>query len=85
MGLFNRLFGQKPQDAPPERVSESVATMETYLRGIFGFIGVTDIRVIRIQGTMQNKPEQIEADTRKAIAEASDAAMEFAGKVAVKV
>ena len=39
MGLFNRMFGQKPQDAPPERVSESVATMETYLRGIIAHYG----------------------------------------------
>jgi hypothetical protein len=39
MGLFNRLFGQKLQDAPPERVSESVATMETYLRGIMTHYG----------------------------------------------
>ena len=34
---------------------------------------------------MQNKPEQVEADTRKAIAEASDAAMEFAGEAAMLV
>ena len=40
MGLFNRLFGQKlPPDAPPERVSESVATMEQYLRGIMSHYG----------------------------------------------
>jgi hypothetical protein len=39
MGLFNRLFGQKPQDAPPERVSESVAAMETYLRSIMARYG----------------------------------------------
>jgi FMN-dependent NADH-azoreductase len=51
---------------------------ETYLRGIFGFIGFTDIRAIRIQGTLQNGPEQVEADTRKAIAEAAAAAKEFA-------
>ena len=51
---------------------------ETYLRGVFGFIGFTDIRTIRIQGTMQNKPEQVEADTRRAIAEAAAAAKDFA-------
>jgi len=50
---------------------------ETYLRGIFGFIGFTDIRAIRIQGTMQNSPEQVEAETRKATAEAAAAANNF--------
>ena len=64
---------------------ETFDFQESYLRGIFGFIGFTDIRAIHIQGTLQNKPEQIEADTRKAIAEASDAAMEFAGEVAMRV
>ncbi len=64
---------------------ETFDFQETYLRGIFGFIGFTDIRTIYIQGTLQNKPEQVEADTRKAIAEASDAAMEFAGEVAMRV
>ena len=42
MGFFNRLFGQKsppPPDAPPERVSEPVATMEQYLRGIMSHYG----------------------------------------------
>jgi hypothetical protein len=39
MGLFNRLFGQKPPDAPPERVSESVAMMEQYLRGTMTHYG----------------------------------------------
>ena len=64
---------------------ETFDFQETYLRSIFGFIGFTDIRAIHIQGTLQNKPEQVEADTRKAIAEASDAAMEFAGEVAMQV
>lgn len=64
---------------------ETFDFQEPYLRAIFGFIGFTDIRAIHIQGTLQNKPEQVEADTRKAIAEASDAAMEFAGAVAVDV
>jgi FMN-dependent NADH-azoreductase len=58
---------------------------EPYLRTIFGFIGFTDIRTVYIQGTQKNKPEQVEADTRKAVAEASDAAMEFAGQVAMQV
>jgi FMN-dependent NADH-azoreductase len=56
----------------------------SYLRCIFGFIGFTDIRTVYIQGTLQNKPEQVEADTRKAIAEASDAAMEFAGEALMR-
>ena len=64
---------------------ETFDFQETYLRSIFGFIGFTDIRTIHIQGTLQNKPEQIEADTRKAIAEASDAAMEFAGEAVMRV
>ena len=64
---------------------ETFDFQETYLRSIFGFIGFTDIRAIHIQGTLQNKPEQVEADTDKAIAEATDAAMEFAGEVAMPV
>ena len=42
MGLFNRLFGNKPTpqpDAPAERVSESVATMERYLSDIRSHYG----------------------------------------------
>jgi hypothetical protein len=40
MGLLNRLFGQKPPpDAPPERIQESIATMEKYLRGIMSHYG----------------------------------------------
>jgi FMN-dependent NADH-azoreductase len=58
---------------------------ESYLRSIFGFIGFSDIRTICIQGTQQNKPEQIEADVRKAIAEASDAAIEFSGEALMRV
>jgi FMN-dependent NADH-azoreductase len=65
--------------------SQTFDFQEPYLRCIFGFIGFTDIRAIHIQGTLQNKPAQVEADTRKAIAEASDAAMEFAGEVAMRV
>ena len=64
---------------------ETFDFQESYLRCIFGFIGFTDIRTIYIQGTLQNKPEQVEADTRKAVAEASDAAMEFAGEMALQV
>lgn len=50
---------------------------ETYLRGIFGFIGFTGIKSIYVQGTLQNKPEQIEADTRKAMDDAANAALQF--------
>ena len=57
---------------------------ESYLRCIFGFIGFTDIRTVCIQGTMQS-PEQVEVATRKAIAEASLAAEEFAGELAMHV
>jgi FMN-dependent NADH-azoreductase len=57
---------------------ETFDFQESYLRCIFGFIGFTDIRAIHIQGTLQNKPEQVEADTRKAIAEASVTATDFA-------
>ncbi len=50
---------------------------ESYLRGIFGFIGFTSIKSVYIQGTLMNKPEQVEADTRKAMDDASNAAMQF--------
>ena len=40
MGLFNRLFGQsKPAEAPPERIKESVATLERFVRGIMNHYG----------------------------------------------
>lgn len=40
MGFFNRLFGQKEvPEAPSERISESVATMEQYVRGIMSHYG----------------------------------------------
>lgn len=56
---------------------ETFDFQETYLRGIFGFIGFTDVRVIHIQGTLQNSPEQVEADSRQAIDEAIAAARTF--------
>jgi FMN-dependent NADH-azoreductase len=59
---------------------ETFDFQESYLRCIFGFIGFTNIRTICIQGTMQSSREQLETDTRKALAEASDAARTFAGK-----
>jgi FMN-dependent NADH-azoreductase len=68
---------------PGNNPNETYDFQESYLRCIFGFIGFTDIRTICIQGTLQNKPEQIAADTRKAIDEASAAAHEFAGEVAL--
>jgi FMN-dependent NADH-azoreductase len=57
---------------------ETFDFQETYLRGIFGFIGFTDIRAIHVQGTLQSKAEQLEAETQKAIAEAAAAARTFA-------
>jgi FMN-dependent NADH-azoreductase len=67
---------------PEGNPCETFDFQETYLRGVFGFIGFTDIRAIHVQGTMQNSPEQVEADTRKAIAEAAAAAKNFIGKTA---
>jgi FMN-dependent NADH-azoreductase len=70
---------------PTGNPCETFDFQETYLRAVFGYIGFTDIRAVRIQGTLQNKPDQVEADTRKAMAEAADAAMAFAGEVAMQV
>jgi hypothetical protein len=40
MGLLNRLFGQKPPpEAPPERIGETITTMQQYLRGITSHYG----------------------------------------------
>ena len=39
MGLLDRLFGKKQRDAPPERVSESVATLEQYIGAIMSHYG----------------------------------------------
>jgi len=64
---------------------ETFDFQESYLRTIFGFIGFTDIRTVAIQGTLQSKPEQLEADLRRAIAEAQDIAHEFAGEAALQV
>ncbi|MGD0382560.1 MAG: NAD(P)H-dependent oxidoreductase [Thermoguttaceae bacterium] len=64
----------------PGNPCETYDFQETYLRCIFGFIGFTDISAIRIQGTMQNKPEQVEAEIGKIIAQATAAAREFAGE-----
>ena len=64
----------------PGNPCETYDFQETYLRCIFGFIGFTDIRTIRIQGTMQNKPEQFEAEIGKIIAQAASSAREFAGE-----
>jgi len=50
---------------------------ESYLRAIFAFIGFTNIRSVLIQGTLMNKPEQVEADTRKAMDDAGNAALQF--------
>ncbi len=61
----------------PGNPSETYDFQETYLRGIFGFIGFTDIKTIYVQGTLQNKPEQVEADARAALAAARQAAAGF--------
>ena len=63
---------------------ETLDYQETYLRTIFGFIGFTDIRSVAIQGTLQKKPEQLEADLRQAIAAAREAVPEFAGEMALR-
>jgi FMN-dependent NADH-azoreductase len=63
----------------PGDPTQSYDFQETYLRGIFGFIGFTDIRSVRIQGTLEHPREQVEADTQKAIAEAVAAVATFAG------
>ena len=40
MGLLNRLFGQKPPpEAPAERIPQSIATMQQYLRSIMAHYG----------------------------------------------
>ena len=67
----------------PGNPNETFDFQESYLRAIFGFIGFTDIRAIQIQGTLQNKPEQVETDIGKAIAEARTAAEKFAGELAM--
>ena len=57
---------------------ETFDFQESYLRAIFGFIGFTDIRAVTIQGTQQNKHEQVEDDMQKAVVAVQDAAKEFA-------
>ena len=57
--------------------AETFDFQESYLRAILGYIGFTDIRCVCIQGTLQNPPEKVAADTEKAAAEASDAAGKF--------
>jgi FMN-dependent NADH-azoreductase len=57
---------------------ETFDFQESYLRCIFGFIGFKDIRTVSMQGTLQNPPEQVEIDTRAAIASVSAAARDFA-------
>ena len=61
---------------------ETFDFQETYLRCIFGFIGFSDIRAVAIQGTLQNKPEQVESDMRNAMAEARDAVHDLAREMA---
>ena len=61
----------------PGNPSETHDFQETYLRGIFGFIGFADVKTLYIQGTLMNKPEQVESDARKAAAEAAQTAAKF--------
>ena len=51
--------------------------LEPYLRGVFGFIGFNDIKTIRIGGTLQNPPEQLDTDLKTAVAAARQAAETF--------
>ena len=39
MNILKKLFGSKPQDAPPERITESIDTMQEYLLGIISHYG----------------------------------------------
>jgi FMN-dependent NADH-azoreductase len=64
---------------------ETYDFQEPYLRTILGFIGITDVRAVTIQGTGQDKTEKFAADFRAAIAAAQEAAPEFAGNVALTV
>jgi FMN-dependent NADH-azoreductase len=57
--------------------NETSDFQESYLRTIFGFIGFKDLRVIRVQGTLTRKPEQVEAETRKAMDSAGGLALQF--------
>jgi FMN-dependent NADH-azoreductase len=57
--------------------SETSDFQESYLRTIFGFIGFKDIRVVRVQGTLTRKGEQVEAETRRAMDAASGLAVQF--------
>jgi FMN-dependent NADH-azoreductase len=61
----------------PGNPTETFDFQETYLRGIFGFIGFTDIRSVHINGTLMNPPQQVEADALKAMADAAKAALVF--------
>ena len=66
-------------DIPPFRAPQAKAkyAVLAYLRGIFGFIGFTDIRAVRIQNTLMSGPEQLEADLRRAVAQAQEEALRF--------
>ena len=61
----------------PGNPSQTMDFHETYLRGIFGFIGFTDIRTVRIQNTLMNSAQQVEEDLRKAVALAQEEALRF--------
>jgi FMN-dependent NADH-azoreductase len=56
---------------------ETFDFQESYLRTIFGFIGLTDVRTITLEGTLQSPPDQLEAATRQALTAAVQAAKQF--------
>lgn len=72
--------GTYPPGNNPAQTSDF---QESYLRCIFGFIGFTEIRSIHIDGTLMKKPQELEADTVKAIAAAREAAVNFAAEAAL--
>jgi FMN-dependent NADH-azoreductase len=63
---------------------ETFDFQESYLRTIFEYIGFRDIRAVSIQGTLQNTPEQVEADMLQAMAAAEDAAYDLAGEIRLR-
>jgi FMN-dependent NADH-azoreductase len=69
----------------PGNPLETFDFQETYLRAVFGFIGFTDIRTILIEGTLQSPLEQLEAAAKRAVAEAGEAAKQFAGEATVYI
>lgn len=61
-----------------ENPVQTMEFQESYLRTIFGFIGIQDIRSISLQGTLMHAPDVVESDLRSCIQAAAKAAIEFA-------